>query len=482
MRRAAVGMLAATVFASGCNLDQLEDLKRLEKAADDLASLAVLVKENQPGRYREAWISVTRLQATSGTGDAVTLYENPNGRIFNLASLEGAGELLQAVHVPPGTYTNFRLTLDSEITLVDQQNQTTTIRLPSSNTETVVNIPANVTVNAGSVTVALDFDVNGIASGAANLATLIGLDSNPADVLKGALARLDGTVLELNGDGTFRLQPASGGAALTISLNNTAAMVDERNGTVSAGGTGLAPGQTASVFGSFDPSNMQVEAVTVKLDGEHPRSGNTESVVGQIVEVKGLVIASSDNDVTLDVTEASFLPPHQITVIDMANATFTRGSARILDGQVIEVKGVWNGDSLTARLIEVEGATPAISGGVPSEQRVVEAKGRVINLQNDALTLDVVATEGFVPQSPLTLDIENVWFKQGHADCLAPGAEVEVKGVYGNNTMTPTIIEVESTCSLPGAGTEDDPASDRLLHEKTDSHGINGDDDNSHRA
>ena len=428
------------------------------------STVSLLITDAVSDQYAKVWVTVQKVTAVDASGATVTLYDNPQGDVVNLSELNGVAALLNTQVLADGTYSDFQVTLASEVTLVERATgQSVVAAFNTSGQPETIPVQGSVTVAAGSATaIAIDFDLKQFtydaASGLVTPVLVLRNDTGGALPLGNTLVRTYADVGGIVGDVTdassFVLQPEHGAAPLTVNLQSTATVYDYRDGTLGSDTSALAPGLRVEVYGNYDATAMVVDAVRVEIKAAGGMTAGTNAPYS--AKVEGLVNSyDAVNDIlVLDVREADhFMPPAAtLEISNVANAVFTKGSMDLLSaGQKVEVKGDWNDPVFSAALVEIEGAMPnAMGGGHAYDDMYAEVKGRVESVSGDIVTLTVVKAEHVdVASAPLTtidIDVSQAWFKYGDAQCLDSGAYLEAKGALEAGGMTATVVEIESVC------------------------------------
>ena len=452
-----INFSALALALSACNVSSL--LQNNAAAVEDkLTALSVLITDNAPlANYREVWISVRKLEAIDAQGAVFVLFDNPSGRVFNLVSLQGMGSLLNAVNVPPGNYANFRVTLGRDVSIVDAAGVMRTKQLAGSGATVVVDVAGTLSAMAGKVaSLILNFDVAKFTDNAQGewIPSVKQLELDP-DALLRTFGDVDGTVVSVNDDGSFNLEPAHEGATIRVDVHGLASLTDDRARTTLNSANAIHVGDKMEVHGNLNLADQTLEAISAAVGGSTTYSESADEVVGKTVRVTGVVESVVNGVVKLDVKDGSFVPPaNAVSVIDVSNAVFGRGNAAMLAvaGQEVEIKGTWDGTQITATRVNVEGAAPVNSANAtPAVGVVAEVNARVVSLTGTQLTYDVLRAEHFSPVSATgnQVDIAGAWFKQGAANCLLSGATVELKGTVDSatNALIVNVISVEQGCT-----------------------------------
>lgn len=116
----------------------------------------------------------------------------------------------------------------------------------------------------------------------------------------------------------------------------------------------LAAGVFLEAKGAVDSAGM--DATVVEIASPCGRSGDDSAGEGATAEIKGTVTAVDGDRLTVSVVRAKhFVPDTDAVGVDIATAWFEHGSrADLAAGELIEVKGVWDGSLLTAAKVEFD--------------------------------------------------------------------------------------------------------------------------------
>lgn len=423
--------------------------------------VSVLVTDNLTLDYSEVWVNVQSITATDDTGQAVTLYEDLTGQTYNLSQLANVGALVDAQAIAAGTYVSFEIVMANDIKLVDLNGNVVNATLDNSgNPSFTTTVTGTLTVDANQVTtLALDFDLAQFTYDvASNTVTPVIVQKDP-NILDQTITTTQGNVQTINSATQFVVTPASGGADLTVNLHNNATVTDTATGTIAADTTGLQAGMNVSVSGSYDANTLTITASDVQIDNS--------SVVTISHKIEGIVSAWDGSNMSLDVKEANFIPStNEVDVANVSNAVFSHGSLSLLaSGQKVEIKGSWDGNTFTAAVVEIEGASRNSSNGSTSYlDDYAEIEGQISAVNGDQLTITVQQREhvrGINVGDSATIDSSISWIEHGNANCLVVGAQVEAKGpMTDTTTMAANKIEIESGCSGSSPDLEDDDDND----------------------
>jgi len=459
--------LAAMITGCGSSSNSLND--NIQTFRENMSTLSVLVKDNLSLDYREVWIRLLKVEAIDINDQIITLYDNPDGRVFNLASTDTVAALLSARSIPAGNYKTLRITLASELTLVDKNGSQTTHKFTNASDTLTLSIPTDLQTIADKVaSLALDFDIAQLVINQANEITPeVKVITDTSSSIDRIIAEIEGKVVSILDNHQFTLQPTGSNINIDVQLHSTGVVTNEITKQNGIDFSSLVIDDKVGIFGNFNSNGLVLEAVSVSVNGDTPSSGNANQVINKTVKVEGIINSLNNNALELNVHEASFIPQTDVmTIIDLSNAFYQRGNQTMLaTGQQVEIKGTWDGQQLTAKHIEIEGAHIETSdSGSVSDSELAEVKGTVSQIQNTLLTIQVEEAEHInLTGNTLSIDIKEAWFKHGNIDCLTNGTKVEIKGSVstdGNNTLSPTVIEVKSHCTtLPNESSSDDGSS-----------------------
>ena len=435
------------------------------------SAVSLLITDAVSDRYSKVWVTIYKVTAVDGTGNTVTLYES-QGEVVNLSELNGVAALLNTQNLAAGTYDNFQVTLADEVKLVEGATGNTVIAaLSGTGQQQTVPVQGSVTIAAGgTASIAIDFDLQQFTydptTGLVTPVLVMRNDANgqmPAatpttPALDRTYADVDGTVTDVSDSTSFVLQPEHGAAPITVTLQPTATVYDDRDGSLGSDTSALGQGVQVEVYGNYDSAKLTIDAVRVEIKSAFSVANPSNPMADAKVEG---VVESYDgvNDVlVLDVREAKhFMPPTVLEISGISNAMFIRGSADLLDaGQRVEIKGRWNDTDavFTPRLVEIEGAMPSMGNGMGKHgypDLYAEVGGRVESVDGDVVTVTIAKREHFdtsmAPAATIDVDVSNAWYKSGDAQCLESGAYIEAKGaVNDSGVLEAVVVDIESPC------------------------------------
>lgn len=425
-------------------------------------TVSTFVTDNISQEFNEAWITIKRVTISDLGNTEFILYDDANGKVFNLLELSGIGKLLNISTIPPGSYNKIGITVANQITLVNKSGQTINAKFSPTGTDYTIVVNGNVTVNAGQNTsFGIDFDTKQFTYNAQTgivTATVIFKSGSEIQFLSQRYAELKGYVKDVTGSSTFTVQTENG-FTISVRLHQTAVVFDENTGAKTTDTSLLKSGQRVEARGDYDPATLTLEAISVKIEKTSGSGGGSG-----MVEAKGVVTSINGSILTLDVKDTDhFIPPSNTIRVDISQAMFSKGNLSLLSvGQWIEVKGTWNGTTLSATVIEIEGAPAGDrnqnSNGNSNQNNngnsnqnnnggnipYVEIKGTVQSVNGNQITLSVIKYEHFVPPTnTVQVDVSNAWYKHGSYSNLLPGILVEIKGSWNGSIIIATVVEFD---------------------------------------
>ena len=179
-------------------------------------------------------------------------------------------------------------------------------------------------------------------------------------------------------------------------------------------------GQVVKVRSASAPVGNVLQASSVKPADD---SSSYNAAPAATLKIKGVVDAAP---VAGKLTVSG-------TPVDVSGATF-KGGSQLAAGQVVEVKGQWNGTTLIAREVESEGYRATQIGGRNELYGVVSSYS---------------ALSSFVVNG-VTVDASTARFESGSATQLAVGTYVEVKGNVQGQVLVATKVEVKAGSQASG--------------------------------
>lgn len=190
----------------------------------------------------------------------------------------------------------------------------------------------------------------------------------------------------------------------------------------------LRDGQSVRVRAANEPVNEVLTATSVRSAAVGVIDVSTVSA-GTRMKVKGIVLAEPVNG------------QFQIsgTTVDLSQALIksSSGTISILAGQVVEVKGLWNGTLLQATDIELEGYRESQLGGRH------ELYGAISSLNGSMAVVNGV-----------TVDLARGRFEHGNLAQVVVGSYVEIKGNLAGNVLQANKVELKSLATASGISYE----------------------------
>jgi hypothetical protein len=190
----------------------------------------------------------------------------------------------------------------------------------------------------------------------------------------------------------------------------------------------LRDGQQVRVRAASEPVNGVLTATAVRSAAVGVIDGSTVSA-GTRMKVKGIALAAPVNG-QLQISG---------TTVDLSQAQIksSGGATSIVAGQVVEVKGLWNGTLLQATDIELEGYRESQVGGRH------ELYGAISSLSGSLAVVNGV-----------TVDLARGRFEHGSLAQVAVGSYVEIKGNLLGNVLQANKVELKSAATGNGVSYE----------------------------
>lgn len=422
-----------------------------DTSAATAASVSLYVTDNLTLDYSEVWVTLYKVTTTDAAGQPVTLFDDPAGQVQNLRTLVGVGALLDSTQLPDGTYTGFIVTVGNAIDLVNTSGLISA-QFDSSATAAPtfdIAVDGSLTVTAGQNTAAaIDFDLAQFTYDAASnqvSPVLVYQDPTQTDKLVRTYAEVEGTVLSISNGTQFEMTLESGGN-VTVNLHSSAVVYNEADNSTRTDTRAMRVGGKVEVYGNFDDTTLALEAVDIKLDDGDESTAKLQEIEGRIESITGTLV-------TLNISDADFMPGTDSLSFDTSAVTFTKGSADLLaTGMEIQVKGDWdaNSSSFIAKVLEIEGAPRSGEAALAGE--FAEISGTLaVDPTNGNFSLTVADFEhagNVAIGDVLAVDFSNTWFKEGNIGCLLNGANLDLTGSVESGTLTVSIADTEDGCGL----------------------------------
>ncbi|MBT9488914.1 MAG: hypothetical protein IV093_15530 [Rubrivivax sp.] len=390
--------------------------------------------------YDAVWLSIERVTAVGPSGETELVAFAP-ARPFNLPALKQAGALVGNVALPADT-TQVRVYVASTAQLQQLDGTVRQVALQAPGGYLAFRLDSWA---ATSGVLALDFDLPRFTLQADTLvaATRIAGHEDFSNWNQ-RFAESEGLVTAVSAS-ALTVQTRHHGLVNFILDANTSYYSKTRGGTWTPR-VGDRVEVNAAVAGQ-GVSALQFTATFVKDETEAAASG--------LGKIEGTVTAIHGSLLTMTVRDSQWAGATGAVSVDIAGATFTRGSAAsLLPGVRVEAHvGASVGGTWPASAVEIEGAakTGEDRGGDGEGHAYAEVKGVIQAVNGSQVTLMVMKSEwlaGAAPGSVMTVDLAGVYFKKGAASCLAVGAPLEVKGsADANGQLQPLQAELESGCA-----------------------------------
>ena len=283
------------------------------------------------------WVTVHEIELLQGSG-AVSVFDSADGVQVDLKTLRDATgarfRFMSQHHVPEGTYTGARVTLDKDLVMFTAGATTGTPMTFDSPLDAAAGKSALSLTFATPVTIAshgnddivIDFDLanwneaGGIVTPVLKLGTHEGLDDqhrHEEGEYKGTVNGLTGTAPNQ----TFSLHSEES--------NDITVAIDENTQIVTNNGAGIANGSRVEVEGAFDTTTNTLKATSVRVEDQQGGGENEDE------DAEGIVSTVDANAGTfvMTISEADgFLPANSTITVD-ANGSSTEFFA--LHGDIV---------------------------------------------------------------------------------------------------------------------------------------------------
>ncbi len=325
--------------------------------------MGVFVTDSFNDQFSQVWVDLFKIEASTDGMNWVTLFasDDPNGTPIDIASLSSAAQLLSTVTVPAANYTQVRVTLGDDVTLVPSnggppQTVQVTGGTDIGNGERQITLVATTPVASGQLSnLVVDFDLAAFQLVGGKLQPSIHQGDNSHFGPKQKFAELHGTVTNLTSSG-FDLTLRNG-HIVHVALTPDTVVFGEHGGQSMT----LANGQQVEVRGTVDTTSHVVTADRIIVDNDSD-SDNGMHFVGARGTVGTVDTTHSSFQLTLQ--DADHFAPNSgtITVVTDAHTVFHRGHhhsasfADISTGETVEVVGTLDLSTmtLTAKRVEIQ--------------------------------------------------------------------------------------------------------------------------------
>ncbi|TPE53365.1 DUF4382 domain-containing protein [Maribrevibacterium harenarium] len=414
-----------------------------DDSKEGIVSLAIT--DNLSTDYAEVWVSVKEIDVKTG-GDSQTLYKNSTGLAVNLSELTDVSQVLSQSSLPVGTYTDFSVTLGTDVVLVDGNGVVTNAKLSNSQTDVEWPVNGTLAVASGAVSqLSLDFNLAQFSYDA-NTKLVTGVISQLADSeYRAPYAHMTGTLSAVNGS-QLTITPFNNAVPLTV---NTDTATRIYNGHALSSLDQLVVGDQVEFYGQYNADQNTILAYKIETDTRYVLTGEVSSDTER-GKVEGIIQSVDGETLTLDLKQSDRLPTqNSITISNVLNANYKTGSSSALAAnQSIEVRGMWTTTGFSASLIEIEGASDS-DREHQYQDSYVELKGVISDLGTDQATLtiaDVEHSQTYTIGQTVSLDLSQAWFENADKTCLTDGAYVEAKGAATDTGLQVNRLEIKAAC------------------------------------
>ncbi len=430
--------------------------------------LSTYITDNLTTDYSQVWVGIKSITAIDGTGSEVTLYTSSDTSGYttvDLRSLASVGQLLSSTSIPSGTYTQIKVTLDDEVTLVKASDGSSISAFFTSDaSDKVVHVSVTLDTTTSSALV-LDFNLDKFTYNATtNLVTpdVARKDDSSLKTFKAKQGDVHGSVAAIDTTArTITVTDARLGSGTVLQLTSDAVITRESDGTtieladLTAGTKIEAKGVVTSA--STD-SHVTVQVSAVRIESTSSSASSSTTAV-QRYRGEGTVTAVSGNTVTLSLTDANFLPSSTSVNIDVSSAKYAHGTASDLaTGITLSFSASYDTstETYTAKVIDIAGGTSAKerqSDASKAASKATEVDGTVTAISDTTWTVTALKTHGSVTSgSSYTVDVSNALMK-ANSSCVAVGSRIEARGTLSGTALTAKVVKLKSECSTSSSST-----------------------------
>ncbi len=404
------------------------------------AAAALYFTDDFSASYDAVWIAVSKVVVVNAAGTETELVSFAPSKRLNISQLRQAGTWAAGVQVPADA-TSVRVYADASAQL--QKLDGSMLNVTLSLTGGYLSFKLD-TWDRNSGVLALDFDLPRFtlqgttltaSTRVAGSAEYSGWNHRDAEV-KGKVSAVTATSLTVD----------AGLAGTRVFV------LDTNTSFVSAASASWQPavGDTVEVYSTLSGqgADVQFKARVVKQRSA-TGMGNTTEVKGNVTAVKGSVV-------TLNISSAGYGGPTGVVDLDLAQATFKRGSlASLAVGMRLEAYLLPAGTGWTGAAVEVDGAAKT---GQSVKSDYAELKGRVVSISGTKVTFTPTYKQRYgatLPAGDVTVDLASATFEKSSLSCLAAGSPIEVKGYLdAAGVFQVTRVDAEGACAaaVPASG------------------------------
>lgn len=422
------------------------------------AQTALYFTDDFSAAYDAVWISVGRVTVVSPAGET-ELLRHDTPQLLNLPTLRRSGALVANASLPLDA-TEVRVYVAGTAQLQQLDGRMLDVNLQAPAGYLAFRLEG---WDSRSGALALDFDLPNFSLQGNTLVAATRLASHSD------LAGWNSRHTEVRG--TVTAVSASSITVQTPSLGVQTFALDAQTTFLSERSAGWMPvvGSVVELYSSVAGQGAQALQFSARQIKDRSDASTTGSA-----KVHGVVTAVAGGVVTLSVDRSSLAGATGSIQIDVAQASYKRGSAAVLaPGLRIEAYLVAAaGGGYRAAVLEIEGAAKSGSGSDGgddgSRSGYGEVKGVVSSVSGQQVVLNALHARNLpsvLQGTALTLDLGSAYFERGGLACLVAGTPIEVKGAVNAAGLLQAVkVELEGGCAsawpvsgVSGAGTPTTP-------------------------
>lgn len=444
----------------GCSTDsdkQENSPSPNNKAAS--GSFNLFITDDLTEDYSEVWVSVKHVKIVGENGEKHSVFHGTPSQVFNLAELDGIGELLITRSLPIGNYEKLEITLERDLTMVNNDGVSEE-RLFASNTNAVkILLEGSILIEEDDLTsVAIDFDLSKFTvNDEGEVVPEVFLVKNVWKELKQTLAKVHGIVTSVEGDVVTLNHEASDGEITVVLTENTTIHLGENADAE------IAVGDAIKVFGSYDSEESHVEAYRIRIKHEESaEETKPENTMG----------GDSGNNDSAENPNADSDSQKEDEVSDNENGNEVKDDdvneeSKNEEGNKEETEEENDKENESQQEQEKEDTTNSENDNESGDtsnsgNNHVEIEGIILAVEADQILIDIKHAN-FVPEeNSLYVSInDDTQFARGSRDLLAIDQIIELSGMLIDGVITVKVVEIE------GAG-KDEHAEDKYAEIKAE--------------